>query len=93
MVTINGQPLEFRLDLYNHCPEFDWGCSCEGAAQLALAILAENLSDDEQALEFHQRFKWEVVIPFPHKHWVLTTPEIDQALQNIRRREKPGVWV
>jgi hypothetical protein len=92
IVTVNGDPLDFRLDLHNHCPEFDWSSNSQSAAQLALAILAEEIGSDEVALEFHQRFKWEVVVRLPWRRWILTTDEITQALETIRKRELPGAW-
>jgi hypothetical protein len=93
IVTMNGEPLDFRLDLRSHSPTgFEWGYCGSGPAQLALAILAEDLGNNEQALEFYQRFKWKVIAELPRKRWILTSPEIDQALQDIRRKEKPGAW-
>ena len=39
IVTVNGRPLNPRLDLYNHSPTgFEWGYCGSGPAQLALAI-------------------------------------------------------
>lgn len=47
-----------RLDLYNHSPTgFGWGDTGSGSAQLALALLADALDDDEKALRWHQEFK------------------------------------
>ena len=87
-VTVDGGPLDPRLDLRNHSPTgFEWRYGGSGAAQLALAILADHLADDEQALEFYQRFKWAVIAELPKRAWRLTSREIDQALQSIRERE------
>ena len=50
-VTVNGKPLDPRLDLWNHSPTgFQWGYGGSGPAQLALALLADYLGDDEQAV-------------------------------------------
>ena len=50
-VSVNGQPLNQRLDLWNHSPTgFECGYSGSGPAQLALALLAEHLNNDEQAV-------------------------------------------
>lgn len=85
LVTVNGQPLNPRLDLWNHSPTgFEWGYCGSGPAQLALAILADHLADDEQALVFYQ---WAVVAELPRKRWTLTSREIDAALQSIREQE------
>jgi hypothetical protein len=87
-VTVNGRPLNPRLDLWNHSPTgFEWGYCGSGPAQLALAILADHLGDDEQALNLHQRFKWQTIAELPRKHWTLTSREIDEAVQRIREQD------
>src|SRR6266478_4772606 len=58
---VSARPLKPRLDLWNHSPSgYEWGYGGSGPAQLALAILAEHCGDDEQAFNFHHRFKWAV---------------------------------
>jgi len=92
IVTVNGRPLNPRLDLYNHSPTgFEWGYCGSGPAQLALAILADHLADDREALNLYQRFKWAVVVGLPRRRWILTSLIIDQILQNIRNQEAEGV--
>jgi hypothetical protein len=93
IVTVDGRPLNPRLDLYNHSPTgFEWGYCGSGPAQLALAILADHLADDRQALDVYQRFKWAVIAELPRKRsWTLTNQVIDQILQNIRNYEAEGV--
>jgi hypothetical protein len=87
-VTVDGRPLRFRRDLRSHSPaEFEWGYGGHGPAQLALAILADHLDDDQAALNFYQRFKWNVVAEFPHNSWTLTSDEIDQVLETLREAE------
>jgi hypothetical protein len=87
-VTVDGRPLRARLDLRSHSPaEFEWGYGGSGPAQLALAILANHLGNDKEALNLYQRFKWAVVAEFPHRSWTLTSGEIDQALQALRKAE------
>jgi len=94
IVTVDGRPLNPRLDLYNHSPSgFEWGYGGSGPAQLALAILADHLADDEQALNLYQRFKWAVIVGLPRRRWILTGLIIDQILQNIRNYEAEGVAV
>jgi hypothetical protein len=91
IVTVNGEPLDTRQDLYNHSPDgFEWGYPGSGPAQLALAILADHLGDDEQAINLHQRFKWAVVAKLPERKWTLTTQQIDQIIQRIRDEETKG---
>ncbi len=44
-VTVDGEPLPLRLDLYNHSPTgFEWAYNGSGPAQLALAILAHHFA-------------------------------------------------
>lgn len=90
-VTVEGAPLNPRLDLANHSPDgFEWGHGGAGPAQLALAILADHLRDEEQAFMFHQRFKWSVIAELPRNGWTLTSGEIDTALQAIRDWKSVG---
>jgi hypothetical protein len=61
-VSVDGRPLDLRLDLDNHSPTgFEWGYGGSGPAQLALALLADALGDDQLALRLHQPFKWRVI--------------------------------
>ena len=88
IVTVDGRPLNPRLDLWNHSPTgFEWGYCGSGPAQLALALLADHLANDRQALDIYQRFKWAVVAELPKKRWTLTSGEIDAVLQHIREQE------
>jgi len=80
-VTVNGLPLDPRIDLHNHSPtEFEWGYGGSGPAQLALALLADHLGDDEQALSLYQQFKFAVVAKLPRDGWSLTSDTITHAL-------------
>ena len=88
IVTVDGRPLNPRLDLWNHIPTgFEWGYGGSGPAQLALAILTDHLGDDEQAFNFHHRFKWAVIAELPHREWILTSEDIDRLLQTLRLAE------
>jgi hypothetical protein len=88
VVTVNGEPLDPRNDLHNHSPDgFEWGYPGSGPAQLALAILADHLGDDDQAINLHQRFKWAVVAKLPERKWTITSRDVDVALHRIRERE------
>jgi hypothetical protein len=86
-VTVDGQPLDPRFDLWNHSPTgFEWGYGGSGPAQLALALLADHLGDDERAVALHQDFKWAVVVNLPHS-WTLTGRDINRLLQSIHQEE------
>lgn len=87
-VTVDCRPLRFRRDLRCHSPaEFEWGYGGSGPAQLALAILADHLDKDEEALNLNQRFKWAVIAGLPQHYWTLSSQEIDKVLQTLRKAE------
>jgi hypothetical protein len=82
VVTVNGQPLNPRFDLWNHSPTgFEWGYGGSGPAQLALAILADALDNDAAACRWHQEFKFTVVAGLPEQSWSLTDNEIRRTVQ------------
>ena len=88
IVTVDGRRLSPRHDIWNHSPTgFEWGYGGSGPAQLALAILADHCGNDEQAFNFHHRFKWAVIAELPRRHWTLTSQEIEQVLQSLREAE------
>ncbi len=79
--------LPMRLDLFNHSPTgYEWGYYGSGPAQLALALLAHALKDDERAVRLHQRFKTRVIAPMP-KHvgfeWEFTQDDIVRLAAEI----------
>ncbi len=85
-VTVNGRPLNPRLDLWNHSPTgFEWGYGGSGPAQLALALLADHLRDDDRAVSLHQDFKRLIVSNLQYDGWKLTSNQIDKALEEIAR--------
>lgn len=87
-VTVNGLPLNPRHDLYNHSPdEFEWGYGGSGPAQLSLALLADHLGNDSEALAHYQDFKFAVVAGLSGDSWTLTDEQISQALQELQTRE------
>lgn len=75
-VTVNGQTLHLRLDLRKHADQPEWGYAGSGPAQLALALLADAVEDDEIALDYHQKFKRNVVAAFDRDGWTLTQADI-----------------
>lgn len=85
IVTVDGRRLNPRHDLWNHSPDgFEWGYAGSGPAQLALAIVADHCQDDERALNLYQRFKWAVVAELPHREWILTSVDIEAALEKLQ---------
>jgi hypothetical protein len=88
IVTVDGRRLNPRFDLWNHSPTgFEWGYGGSGPAQLALALLADHCRNDEQALNFYQRFKWAVIAELSHRSWTLTSQHIDLVLPKLRDTE------
>ena len=75
--TINNRPVSPRNDLRNHSPDgFEFGYGGSGPAQLALAILADALGDDERALNLYQQFKWDIVSRQKVNHWELSKEDV-----------------
>jgi hypothetical protein len=80
-VTVDGQPLDARLDLWNHSPTgFEWGYPGSGPAQLALALLADCLGDEDQAMQWHQDYKSAVIAGLPYAGWTLTEEGIRNTI-------------
>jgi hypothetical protein len=84
------QPLPLRLDLFNHSPTgFGWGYGGSGPAQLALALLANALGDDDRAIRLHHAFKFKVVAAWPEgERWWITADQI-AAVVNLIEQKKP----
>ncbi len=88
-VTADNEPLKLRLDLRNHSPTgFEWGYEGSGAAQLALAILADCVGD-ELAIQHYQEFKRRIIARLSEPDWTLTENQVREAvgiLQENRER-------
>lgn len=79
-----GYPLGPRHDLRNHSPDgFNWGYGGSGPAQLALALLADALGDDEKAQRLYQDFKFKVVGRLEGDKWELSQEEILQSVLTL----------
>lgn len=89
LVTVNGQPLNPRLDLVNHSPTgFSWGYLGSGPAQLALALLADILGDDQEALRLYQLFKAEWVTRLGYNaNWSAWDTEILTVIDQLRKEK------
>lgn len=91
-VTVDGKPLDLRLDLFNHSPTgFECSYAGSGPAQLALAILAHHYRDketlppgDEVAVSLHQRFKREAVTRFSQEGFEIDTNYVNLVIRKIR---------
>lgn len=79
-----GYDLPPRHDLRNHSPDgFNWNFNGSGPAQLALALLADALQDDEKALTWYQQFKFKVVSRLPEDKWELSEADIKQCVAQL----------
>lgn len=85
LVLVDGHPLAPRLDLANKSPTgFEWGYGGSGPGQLALAILADHLQDDREALRLYQEFKWRVVAGWEGRTWRLTGKDVEEIVDRLR---------
>jgi hypothetical protein len=85
------RPLAPRLDLRNHSPTgFEWGYSGSGPAQLALALAADVLGDDDRAQDVYQRLKFRVVGGLPKEGWTLTEDQVRSAITAIEQERGRG---
>lgn len=74
------RPLPLRNDLRNGAPAFEWGYPGSGPNQLALALAADVLGDDDAALKHHERLKPIVEALSQQQDWELSETEILVAL-------------
>jgi hypothetical protein len=82
-VTVDGKPLDPRLDLKRLSPTgFEWTYEGNGPAQLALALLADHLGDDTKALALSEAFMRHVVA-YLDNAWCLTSVDLDEALAEM----------
>lgn len=78
--------LDPNFSLRSHSPSgFAWGYAGSGPAQLALAICADALGDDDRALAAYQTFKFRVIAYLPAGGWVLSEREVLEHLAAIER--------
>lgn len=81
-MTVNGLPLVSRSGVrHEAATTFDWGYAGRGApSQLALAILAHHLGDEQTARRYHENFVRSVIRRLPSEAWTLTGAQIDDVL-------------
>ena len=89
VVVHEGDPeprsLDLRHDLRRHSEEFNWGYGGSGPAQLALALAADVLGNDEQAQDIYQRLKFKLIGRLPHDGWSLTEDQLRQTILEIQQ--------
>ena len=90
LVTVNGHPLDPRLDLWSHSPTgFEWSYGGSGPAQLALALAVDATGDAELALRHHQELKRRLVTGWKHE-WKVTAREICEFVAAEERHLIPS---
>lgn len=81
-----GYALAPRHDLCEHSPTgYEWGYAGSGPAQLALALLADALGDDEKAQRHYQDFKFKVVARLPRDSWEISQADIRHQVAEMAR--------
>lgn len=84
IVTVDGKPLDPRYDLKRLTSTgFEWTYEGQGPAQLALALLAEHLGDDERALALYAPFMEAIVANFGNE-WEMTEEDMAEAVASLR---------
>lgn len=82
-VLVDGRPLDPRYELMKFSSGgFEWTYEGAGPQQLALALLAEHLGDDQAALDLSVPFMRAVVANLEND-WELTGQDIDSALARL----------
>jgi hypothetical protein len=80
------RPLDPRFDLRKHSLSgFAWGKANENAApanQLALALVADALRNDQRAAQLHERFSRRVVTLFPQR-WTISRSRVLAYIDRI----------
>src|SRR5260370_39288789 len=83
VVTVDGSRLPPRYDLKRlSSTGFEWTYEGAGPAQLALALLADHLADDNRALALYDAFMKRVVAELDNS-WELTSADIDATLAEL----------
>jgi len=84
LVTVDLFPLNPRIDLWDYTPNgFEWGYDGRGPAQLALALLADCLGDDMEALRLHGDFKQAALVNLHFDQWTFSENEIRKLLRIV----------
>jgi hypothetical protein len=86
-----NRALDPRFDLRNHSPDgFQWGYPGSGPSQLALALLADALGDDEKALRFYPEFKANTVARITGDSWEMTAAGILAEVESYEKEQADG---
>lgn len=84
VVTVDNKPLAERRDIRILSENgFEWSFEGPSPAQLALAILADHLGDEREALKLHEPFMQSIVANFANE-WTLTSADVEEAVAALR---------
>jgi hypothetical protein len=83
VVTVDGKRLDERYDVKRFTKYgFEWTYEGESPQQLALAILADHLGDNDRAIRLSEPFMKRVVANLDND-WVLSGTDVEQAVKEI----------
>ncbi len=83
-VTVDGQPLDPRMDLGRSSDGgFEWGYEGAGPQRLALALLADHCGDAQQAFESYPVFTETVIAEFKGDEWSITSEQVQAAIDQV----------
>jgi len=83
IVTVDGEPLAERYDIEAFTVMgFEWTYEGKEPRQLALALLADHLGDDQRALALSERFMAKIVADLDND-WEMSGDDIAQAVSEI----------
>jgi hypothetical protein len=83
VVTVDGQPLSEHYDVKRFTRYgFEWTYEGDSPLQLALAILADYLGDNDKAIRLSEPFMKTVVANLDND-WRLTGAEVEAALREL----------
>lgn len=84
------RPLDPRLDLRNHSPTgCEWGYAGSGPAQLALALAADTLGDDDRALAVYAGLKFILIAALPVGEWTISAKDVLAIIVAIEADQRP----
>jgi len=87
-VYIDGRQMDMAnsVRLYAHTPDgsVSWGYLGSGPSQLALALMLHFGATDNEALEWYQEFKLEVIGNLPESNFTMKNERVEEWLEAKR---------
>ncbi len=86
-----GEDLPLRLDIHSHSPDgFEWGYGGSGPSQLALALIAHAMQDDELTKRLYPQFRDVGIATIQQDMWMLSSTDIQKWVESFLEIER---WV